>query len=212
VASIPWISFGNSPVQTRQRLLHPSAYPRDLQDLYAATGRVSEICETPKTSDRREAERRCRRRGAEIDQELGIHAESTGRMSFPSRGERPLDVGHPRKNGILLRCRSTRSSTFYGESTLRGKVVGLVAAAALLASVGIANAKGPVTLPDGQLDKISAGGTYTSANVAANVAATAALNYAGAVNTAVAANVAATAALNNLVAASTAAAIFAAAP
>jgi hypothetical protein len=95
---------------------------------------------------------------------------------------------------------------------MRGKVVGLVAAAALLASVGIANAKGPVTLPDGQLDKISAGGTYTSANVAANVAATAALNYAGAVNTAVAANVAATAALNNLVAASTAAAIFAAAP
>jgi hypothetical protein len=75
---------------------------------------------------------------------------------------------------------------------MRGKVVGLVAAAALLASVGIANAKGPVTLPDGQFDKISAGGTYTSANVAANVAATAALN--------------------NLVAASTAAAIFAAAP
>jgi len=95
---------------------------------------------------------------------------------------------------------------------MRGKVVGLVAAAALLASVGIANAKGPVTLPDGQFDKISAGGTYTSANVAANVAATAALNYAGAVNTAVAANVAATAALSNLVAACTAAAIFAAAP
>jgi hypothetical protein len=42
---------------------------------------------------------------------------------------------------------------------MRGKVVGLVASAALLASVGItnANAKGPVTLTDGQLDKITAG-------------------------------------------------------
>jgi hypothetical protein len=40
---------------------------------------------------------------------------------------------------------------------MRGKVVGLVAGAALLASVGIANAKGPVKLTDGQLDKITAG-------------------------------------------------------
>jgi hypothetical protein len=40
---------------------------------------------------------------------------------------------------------------------MHGKVVGLVAAVALLASVGIANAKGPVTLTDGQLDKITAG-------------------------------------------------------
>ena len=40
---------------------------------------------------------------------------------------------------------------------MRGKVVGLVAGAALLASVGIANAKGPVQLTDGQLDKITAG-------------------------------------------------------
>jgi hypothetical protein len=42
---------------------------------------------------------------------------------------------------------------------MRGKVVGLVAGAALLASVGItnANAEGPVTLTDGQLDKITAG-------------------------------------------------------
>jgi hypothetical protein len=87
------------------------------------------------------------------------------------------------------------------------KVVGLVAAAALLASVGIANAKGPVALTDGQLDNITAGANPTSVYAAANVAATAALNYAGAINTAVAANVAATAALNNLVAASTAAAI-----
>jgi hypothetical protein len=48
-----------------------------------------------------------------------------------------------------------------------GKVVGLVAAAALMASVGIANAKGPVKLTDGQLDKVTAGASNTSVNVAA---------------------------------------------
>jgi hypothetical protein len=40
---------------------------------------------------------------------------------------------------------------------MRDKVLSLVAAAALLASVGAANAKGPVTLTDGQLDKVTAG-------------------------------------------------------
>ena len=112
---------------------------------------------------------------------------------------------------------------------MSGKVVGLVAAAALLASLGIANAEGPVKLTDGQLDKITAGASPTSASVAANVATTGALNFAGAVNTAVAANLAATvspsavgtavaadlgaaAAFNNLVAASTSAAIIAGTP
>jgi hypothetical protein len=50
---------------------------------------------------------------------------------------------------------------------MRSRVVGLVAAAALLSSVGIAsaaddataNAKGPVTLTDNQLDKVTAGAT-----------------------------------------------------
>jgi len=47
---------------------------------------------------------------------------------------------------------------------MRGKVVSLVAvAAALLTSVGIANAEGPVTLTDGQLDKITAGASSTHA-------------------------------------------------
>jgi hypothetical protein len=53
---------------------------------------------------------------------------------------------------------------------MHGKIVGLVAAAALLASVGIANAKGPVTLTDGQLDKITAGDSQTSATLAASTA------------------------------------------
>jgi hypothetical protein len=114
-------------------------------------------------------------------------------------------------------------------SAMRSNVVGLVAAAALLASVGIANAKSPVTLTDGQLDGITAGASLTSASLAASVATTAALNYAGAVNTAVAANLAAmanpfavgaavgadlgaAAAFNNLVAGSTSAAIIAATP
>jgi len=48
-----------------------------------------------------------------------------------------------------------------------GRVVGLVAAAALMASVGIANAKGPVKLTDAQLDKVTAGASNTSVNVAA---------------------------------------------
>ena len=79
---------------------------------------------------------------------------------------------------------------------MSGKVLSLVAAAALLlASVGIANAKSPVELTDVQLDEITAGDTQTSANVLAatvnvNVAAdnlaTAALNYLGALNTAAA--------------------------
>jgi hypothetical protein len=114
-------------------------------------------------------------------------------------------------------------------SAMRSNVVGLVAAAALLASVGIANAKSPVKLTDGQLDDITAGASLTSASLAASVATTGALNFAGAVNAAVAANLAAMAnpsavgtavgadlgaagAFNNLLAASTSAAIIAATP
>src|ERR1700738_5592183 len=78
-------------------------------------------------------------------------------------------------------------------SAMRSNVIGLVAAAALLASVGIANAKSPVKLTDGQLDDVTAGASPTSASLAASVATTGALNFAGAVNTAVAANLAATA-------------------
>jgi hypothetical protein len=113
----------------------------------------------------------------------------------------------------------------YGESAMRDNVVGFVAAAALLTSVGTANAGSPVKLTDGQLDNITAG----SAFAAANVATTGALNFAGAVNTAVGANLAAMAspsavgtavtadlaaagAFNNLLAASTSAAIIAGKP
>src|ERR1700730_12281301 len=95
---------------------------------------------------------------------------------------------------------------------MRSKVVGLVSAAARLPSVGIANAKSPVKLTDGQLDKITAGASLNSASLAASVATTGALNFAGAVNTAVAANLGAGAHFNNLVAASTSAAITAATP
>jgi hypothetical protein len=114
-------------------------------------------------------------------------------------------------------------------NVMRSNVVGLVAAAALLTSVGIANAKSPVKLTDGQLDNITAGASLASANLAASVATTGALGFAGAVNTAVAANLAAmanpiavgaavgadlgaAAAFNNLVAASTSAAVIAATP
>jgi hypothetical protein len=47
---------------------------------------------------------------------------------------------------------------------MRDEVLSLVTAAALLASVGVANAKGPVTLTDVQLDKATAGAAATSTN------------------------------------------------
>jgi len=43
------------------------------------------------------------------------------------------------------------------EDTMGSKLLGLVAAAALLLSVGVANAKDPVKLTNGQLDKVTAG-------------------------------------------------------
>jgi hypothetical protein len=117
---------------------------------------------------------------------------------------------------------------------MRSKVVSLVAAAALLASGGIANAadhatanaKGPVNLTDVQLDNVTAGGNPA---LAAGVATAGALNFAGAINTAVAANLTAAAnplavgtavaadlgtaaAFNNLLATSTAAAAIAITP
>jgi hypothetical protein len=73
---------------------------------------------------------------------------------------------------------------------MRSRVVGLMTATALLASVGIANAadhataanaKGPVKLTDNQLDKVTAGGALdglmaaVNANVAADLAFTASL-------------------------------------
>jgi hypothetical protein len=89
------------------------------------------------------------------------------------------------------------------KSTMRSRVVGLVAAAALLASVGIANAadttanaKGPVKLTDNQLDKVTAGGAIdgliaaVNANVAADLAFSASL-----VNLSTAATALATAAI-----------------
>jgi hypothetical protein len=79
----------------------------------------------------------------------------------------------------------------------------LVAAAALLTSVGIANAadhatadaKGPVKLTDNQLDKVSAGSAMdnmmapVNANLGANVGATAAVNHMPALSAAIPASV-----------------------
>ena len=113
---------------------------------------------------------------------------------------------------------------------MRGRVFSLVAAAALLASGGAANApanaKGPVKLTDGQLDNVTAGGNPALAGA---VATAGALNFAGAINTAVGANLTAAAnplavgtavaadlgtaaAFNNLLATSTAAAAIAITP
>ena len=45
---------------------------------------------------------------------------------------------------------------------MSGKLLGIVAAAALLASIGAANAKDPVKLSDHQLDKVTAGAANTA--------------------------------------------------
>jgi hypothetical protein len=45
------------------------------------------------------------------------------------------------------------------EGTMSGKLLGIVAAAALLVSIGAANAKDPIKLTNGQLDKVTAGAT-----------------------------------------------------
>src|SRR5690242_8141581 len=54
---------------------------------------------------------------------------------------------------------SKRTPTLIMEDTMSGKLLGLVAAAALLVSIGVANAKDPVKLTEGQLDKVTAGAT-----------------------------------------------------
>lgn len=52
---------------------------------------------------------------------------------------------------------------------MSGKLLSLVAAAALLVSVGVANAKSPVKLTDGQLDKVTAGAINAAIPIAAAV-------------------------------------------
>lgn len=54
---------------------------------------------------------------------------------------------------------------------MTGKLLSFVAAAALLASIGVANAKEPVKLSDGQLDKVTAGATNFAIPVAASLLA-----------------------------------------
>src|ERR1700722_5317124 len=85
MASTPWTSFGNRLFKRGNAFFIRVRIPRDLQALYAAMGRRSEICETLKTGDRREAERRCRRRGTEIDQEFARHRRERASQGPTSR-------------------------------------------------------------------------------------------------------------------------------
>ena len=55
---------------------------------------------------------------------------------------------------------------------MRNKYLSVMAAAALVASVGVANAKGPVELKDAQLDNVTAGAAATSQTLLANSTAT----------------------------------------
>jgi hypothetical protein len=92
VASTPWKSFGNRLFKRGNAFFIRVRIPRDLQDLYAATGRRSEICETLKTPDRREAERRCRQRGAEIDQAFAQRRKARDTVRDAFSVSRDLDL------------------------------------------------------------------------------------------------------------------------
>src|SRR5262249_40069728 len=61
-ASIPRISFGDRLLKRGNVFYVPVRIPQALHDLYAATGLHSEACDTLKTTEPREAERRCRER------------------------------------------------------------------------------------------------------------------------------------------------------
>jgi hypothetical protein len=81
---------------------------------------------------------------------------------------------------IPLQCRYQRFSTLdIGESTMPDKVLSVLAAAMLLASVGVANAKdakGPVELKDVQLDKVTAGASAANQTASLLATSTATLN------------------------------------
>jgi hypothetical protein len=91
VASTRWISFGNRLFKRGNAFFIRVRIPRDLHDLYAATGRRSEICETLKTSEWREAERRCRKRSVEIDQDFAQRRRKRNAASDELSGRR-LDL------------------------------------------------------------------------------------------------------------------------
>src|SRR5580704_19734358 len=61
----PWRAYGNGLYRRGQAYFIRVRVPRDLREGYK-----SEICESLKTSDRREGERRCRERRVEIDREF----------------------------------------------------------------------------------------------------------------------------------------------
>jgi len=69
-----------------------------------------------------------------------------------------------RRNFAVIKVKVDRSAilpkatpTLIEEGMMSGKFLGLAAAAALLVSIGAANAKDPIKLGDGQLDKVTAG-------------------------------------------------------
>src|SRR5437763_13012936 len=58
------------------------------------------------------------------------------------------------------------------EGTMSGKLLGFVAGAALLVSIGAANAKDPIKLTSGQLDKVTAGAATHSLDFTKNIYST----------------------------------------
>src|SRR4051812_27236447 len=59
--------------------------------------------------------------------------------------------------GVALLDPLNGTANAFTQSTMSGKFLCAIAAVALLASIDTASAKNPVTLTDGQLDKVTAG-------------------------------------------------------
>jgi integrase len=85
----PWVTFGNGLYRRGNTFFIRVRIPRDLRDTYRDGVPQSEICEALKTSERREAERRCRQRRAEIDREFTQKRRARSRADGPN--SRDLD-------------------------------------------------------------------------------------------------------------------------
>jgi hypothetical protein len=83
VLSPPWKSFGNRLFKRGNAFFICVRIPRDLQDLYAATGRSSEICETskPRIGGKRSA-------AVAVDQEFALRRKEPDTASNEPSGRR----------------------------------------------------------------------------------------------------------------------------
>lgn len=89
--SLPRQSFGHGLYKVGNQFYVRVSIPRDLKAAYKAAGKPSsEIFEPLGTTERREAERRCRKRRAEIDAEFELQRKATAKVT--DSGQDSLDI------------------------------------------------------------------------------------------------------------------------